>query len=123
MMNLIEFTGQIKKLNSDLAIRGNNDHDLMLGLFGLIAFTAEQRTKKSEPESLRCFRCGPCKIIVDRFLLLVLVAFVIASPIAWWIMNKWLQDFAYHIHISWWIFAIAGAVAFTITMLTVSFQA
>jgi putative ABC transport system permease protein len=57
------------------------------------------------------------------FAKLVLIASVIAFPLAWWAMNKWLQSFAYRIHISWWIFIVAGATAIIIALLTVSFQA
>jgi putative ABC transport system permease protein len=57
------------------------------------------------------------------FLKLVMVAFVIAVPIAWWAMHQWLQVFAYRVTISWWMFALAGAVALLIALVTVSFQA
>jgi putative ABC transport system permease protein len=53
----------------------------------------------------------------------VLAAFVIAAPIAWLIMHQWLQDFAYRIHIEWWVFAIAGVLAVTIALATISVQA
>jgi putative ABC transport system permease protein len=48
---------------------------------------------------------------------------VVASPLAWWVMNNWLQDFAYRIHIGWWMFLLAGLIAIVIAMITVSFQA
>jgi putative ABC transport system permease protein len=54
---------------------------------------------------------------------LVLIAIVIASPVAWWVMNKWLQDFAYRVNISLWVFVFAGLVAVVIAFITVSFQA
>jgi putative ABC transport system permease protein len=54
---------------------------------------------------------------------LVLIAIVIASPIAWWAMNKWLEDFAYRINIVWWIFFAAGSIAVLIAVITVSYQA
>jgi putative ABC transport system permease protein len=57
------------------------------------------------------------------FLELVLIALAIASPIAWYFMNQWLQDFAYRVHISWWVFALAGSGAMLIALITVSFQA
>jgi putative ABC transport system permease protein len=56
------------------------------------------------------------------FIKLVIIAIVIASPIAWWAMTKWLQDFAYKIPISWWIFVLSGVVAIAIALFTVSFQ-
>jgi putative ABC transport system permease protein len=57
------------------------------------------------------------------FLLLVVIAAIISFPVAWWVMHKWLQDFAYRINISWWVFIIAGLVAAAIAFITVSFQA
>jgi putative ABC transport system permease protein len=57
------------------------------------------------------------------FLKLVLIASLISFPVAWWVMNKWLQNFAYRIHISWWIFVTAGITAILIALITVSFQA
>jgi putative ABC transport system permease protein len=57
------------------------------------------------------------------FLLLVFIGFLIASPLAWYGMHKWLQDFAYRIDIGWWVFLIAGAIAFMIAIITVGFQA
>jgi putative ABC transport system permease protein len=62
-------------------------------------------------------------MISKEFLKLVLIASLIAFPVASWAMNKWLQSFAYRIHVSWWIFVIAGLIAFTIALITVSFQA
>jgi putative ABC transport system permease protein len=58
-----------------------------------------------------------------EFLLLVLVAFLVASPLAWWAMHTWLQNFAYHIAVQWWVFLLAGGTALLIALLTVSFQA
>jgi len=57
------------------------------------------------------------------FLRLVLVSAIVAFPVSWWAMNKWLQNFAYRIHISWWIFVVAGFLAVFIAIATVSFQA
>lgn len=95
-----------------------------MGLFGLITFTAEQRTKEI---GIRKVLGASVTIIVSLlskdFIKLVLIAILIASPIAWWTMNKWLQNFAYRIHLSWWIFAGAGALAILIALITVSFQA
>jgi putative ABC transport system permease protein len=95
-----------------------------LGLFGLIAFTAERRTKEiGIRKVLGASVNGIVVLLSEEFLILVLMGFVIASPIAWWIMNKWLQNFAYRIHISWWIFLLAGVVAVLLALITVSFQA
>ncbi|MEP7143884.1 MAG: ABC transporter permease [Ferruginibacter sp.] len=95
-----------------------------LGLFGLARFTAEQRRKEiGIRKVLGATVTGVATLLSKDFLKLVLVAFVIASPVAWYIMNKWLQDFAYRINISFWVFAIAAFLAVNITIITVSFQA
>jgi len=95
-----------------------------IGLFGLSAYTASQRIKEiGIRKVLGASVPDITKMLSKDFLKLVLIAIIIASPIAWWAMNKWLQDFAYRVNISWWIFAIAGTVALFIAMLTVSLQA
>jgi len=66
---------------------------------------------------------GVVGLLSKDFLKLVGIAILIVTPIAWWVMNKWLQAFAYRVEISWWIFALAGCVAVIIAMITVSFQA
>jgi putative ABC transport system permease protein len=58
-----------------------------------------------------------------EFLVLVFIASIIAFPLGWWAMDKWLQDFAYRIHIAWWVFPVAGTAALLIALLTISFQA
>jgi len=62
-------------------------------------------------------------LVSKEFLLLVGIAFIISVPVTWWAMHVWLQDFAYRINISWWVFVVAGIVAILIALLTVSFQA
>jgi len=95
-----------------------------LGLFGLSAYTASQRVKEiGIRKVLGASVPDITKMLSKDFIRLILIAIVIASPIAWWAMNKWLEDFAYRVNISWWIFAAAGALALVIAMLTVSFQA
>jgi putative ABC transport system permease protein len=94
-----------------------------LGLFGLAAFAAERRTKEiGIRKVLGASVAGITGLLATDFLKLVLIAIVLASPLAWWAMNQWLQDFAYRIAIEWWMFAAAGAVAVAIAFLTVSFQ-
>jgi putative ABC transport system permease protein len=94
-----------------------------LGLFALSAFMAEQRSKEiGIRKVLGASVQGITSLLSMDFVKLVLLAIVIASPIAWWGMNKWLQDFAYRIDISWWMFAAAGLVAILIALITVSFQ-
>ena len=95
-----------------------------LGLFGLSTFTAEQRTKEIGIRKVLGASVTQVVTLLSKdFLKLVLIAFVIATPLAWYAMHKWLQDFAYCIDIHWWIFALAGGLAFLIALLTVSFQA
>ncbi|HWB25326.1 MAG TPA: ABC transporter permease [Chitinophagaceae bacterium] len=95
-----------------------------LGLFGLAAFSAEQRRKEiSVRKVLGASVTGLTGLLSKDFLQLVGIAFVIAAPIAWWAMHTWLQGFAYKVTISWWMFAIAGAVSLFIALATVSYQA
>ena len=94
-----------------------------LGLFGLAAFTAEQRTKEiGVRKVLGASVFSIVTLLSKDFLRLVLIAILIASPIAWYAMNRWLQDFAYKIDIEWWVFALAGLLAVGIALLTVSLQ-
>ncbi|NUO01110.1 MAG: ABC transporter permease [Saprospiraceae bacterium] len=94
-----------------------------LGLFGLASFTTEQRTKEiGIRKVLGASVPGITGLLAKDFLKLVAVAIVIASPLAWWLMQKWLSDFAYRIEIRWWMFALAGLAAVAIAFLTVSFQ-
>lgn len=95
-----------------------------LGLFGLAAFTAEQRTKEvGIRKVLGASVGGVVSLLTKDFMKLVLVSIVIACPIAWWVMNNWLDGFAYRIAIPWWMFAGAGTIAIVIALLTVSGQA
>ncbi|MBO0930846.1 ABC transporter permease [Fibrella aquatilis] len=94
-----------------------------LGLFGLATFTAEQRTKEiGVRKVLGASVLSVVALLSKDFLKLVLVAIVIASPLAWYAMTWWLQDFAYRINIEWWVFTLAGLLAVGIALLTVSFQ-
>jgi len=95
-----------------------------LGLFGLAAYTAERRTKEIGIRKVLGASVGNVVTLLSKdFLRLVGIASVIAFPLAYWMMHKWLQDFAYRISVSWWIFIAAGLLALVIAMLTVSFQA
>ena len=94
-----------------------------LGLFALSAFMAEQRSKEiGVRKVLGASVQNITTLLSIDFVKLVLLAILIASPIAWWGMNKWLQEFAYKITISWWMFAAAGLCAILIALITVSFQ-
>ncbi|MCX6217543.1 ABC transporter permease [Spirosoma sp.] len=94
-----------------------------LGLFGLTAFTAEQRTKEiGIRKVLGASVVSIVALLSKDFLKLVLIALIIASPIAWYAMNRWLQSFAYKTSFEWWMPALAGLVAICIALLTTSFQ-
>ena len=95
-----------------------------LGLFGLATFSAEQRTKEIGVRKVLGASVGNVVGLLSKeFLKLVFIAIVIASPITWFVMNKWLQDFAYRTNISWLVFAITALIAIGIALLTISFQA
>lgn len=95
-----------------------------LGLFGLAAFSAEQRTREiGIRKVLGASVANIAALLSKDFLRLVLIAIVIASPLAWYIMNQWLQNFAYKVNVSWWMFAATGLVSVFIAVATVSFQA
>ena len=95
-----------------------------LGLFALSAFMAEQRTKEiGIRKVLGASVSGIATMLSKDFLKLIIIAMVIASPIAWWAMIKWLQDFEYRIPVGWGFFAVAGIAALFIALCTISFQA
>jgi putative ABC transport system permease protein len=94
-----------------------------LGLFALSAFMAEQRTKEiGIRKVLGASVQGITSMLSKDFIKLIFISIVIASPIAWWAMTKWLQDFAYRISISWWMIVIAALTAIIIALITISFQ-
>jgi putative ABC transport system permease protein len=85
---------------------------------------AEQRIKEIGIRKVLGASAGNIAGMLSKdFLKLVLISAAIAFPVAWWAMHKWLEDFAYRISISWWIFAVAGILALIIALATVSFQA
>jgi putative ABC transport system permease protein len=95
-----------------------------LGLFGLAAFTAEQRTKEvGIRKVLGASVLYITSLLTRDFIKLVIVSIIIAMPVGWWVMHKWLQSYAYRIDLSWWLFAAAGIIAILIALMTVSFQA
>lgn len=94
-----------------------------LGLFGLTTFTAEARTKEIGVRKVLGASVGSIVTLLSKdFLKPVLVAIVIASPIAWYAMTNWLRDFAYKVDLDWWVFVLSGTLAIGVAMLTVSFQ-
>ena len=110
--------GQVFTVGSSLAI-----FIACLGLFGLATFTTQQRTKEIGVRKVLGASVASIVTLLSKdFLKLVLVAILIASPLAWYAMNRWLQDFAYRVEVSWWVFALAGLLAISIALLTVSFQ-
>ena len=95
-----------------------------LGLFGLSVFVVERKVKEiGIRKVLGANVSGIVGLLSKDFVKLVLVAILIATPLSWYFMDKWLNDFAYRIHIKWWMFVAAGLVALLIALLTVSFQA
>jgi len=95
-----------------------------LGLFGLATYTAENRIKEiGVRKVLGASVPGIAALLSRDFIKLVLVSFVIAGPLAWWAMYKWLQGYPYRVEIRWWVFALAGVLSMFIAVLTVSFQA
>ncbi|MDO6434922.1 ABC transporter permease [Flavitalea sp. BT771] len=95
-----------------------------LGLFGLASFVAEQRTKEiGIRKVLGAPVFGIWKMLTREFLVLVLVASVVAMPLAWYVMQRWLQQYAYRAGLSWWIFVLSAVGAVLITLLTVGYQA
>jgi len=94
-----------------------------LGLFGLATYMAENRTKEiGIRKVLGASVAGITTLLSIDFIKLVLLSILIASPFAWWAMDKWLKGFTYHVTVEWWVFAAAGLGAITIALLTVSFQ-
>lgn len=113
-----QLTAKLAEISTGLAIFIS-----CLGLFGLTAFAARQRTKEiGIRKVLGASVSGVVGMLSSDFVKLVLIAFLFATPIAWYGMNQWLEGFAYRIEIQWWMFAIGGLAALTIAMLTVSFQ-
>jgi putative ABC transport system permease protein len=95
-----------------------------MGLFGLATYTAEQRIKEiGVRKVLGASVTGITVLLSKDFIKLVIISIIIAAPVAYFLMNKWLQEFAYRITIDWWVFAAAGITALLIALLTVSFQA
>jgi ABC-type antimicrobial peptide transport system permease subunit len=95
-----------------------------MGLWGLIAFVVVRKTKEiGIRKVLGASITNIVGLLSKDFLKLVLIALAVASPFAWYFMHQWLENFAYRIDISWWIFGLAGLFAVVIALLTISFQA
>ncbi|HVM88079.1 MAG TPA: ABC transporter permease [Puia sp.] len=95
-----------------------------LGLYGLASFMAAQKIKEvGIRKVLGASSVHIVYLFSKEFVMLIAIAFLIATPVAWYYMNQWLQDYAYRIHISWWLFVAGGAAAIIIALATISFQA
>jgi putative ABC transport system permease protein len=95
-----------------------------MGLIGLISYITVSRTREiGVRKVLGASVHGIVFMLAKNFIILIMISVFIAVPLSWWLMNKWLEDFAYKIDISWWVFAAAGAMALLIALLTISFQA
>jgi len=94
-----------------------------MGLFGIASIVIRQRVKEiGVRKVLGASVKGIITLVSKEFLMPVIIAFLIAVPLGWWMMNTWLQNYAYRIKVEWWVFVIAGVAAVLITMITVSFQ-
>jgi putative ABC transport system permease protein len=94
-----------------------------LGLLGLATYTAQQRTKEIGIRKVLGAGLGDIVSLLSKdFIKLVLIAILIATPVAWYAMNQWLQGFAYRMDISVWVFVLAGCIALAIAVLTISYQ-
>jgi putative ABC transport system permease protein len=95
-----------------------------LGLFGLAAFSAERRIKEvGIRKVLGASVVHIARLLSTQFVLLISVSLVLAFPLAWWAMNRWLENFVYHVEIQWWVFLASGLVTIGIALLTISFHA
>jgi putative ABC transport system permease protein len=95
-----------------------------IGLFGLTLFTVEKRAKEiSIRKVLGASVANVLKLLSSEVVGLVGIAFIVATPVAWWLMNAWLQGFAFRVAIGWWVFVAAGAAAAGVALITVSLQA
>jgi putative ABC transport system permease protein len=94
-----------------------------IGILGLAIFSSERRTKEIGVRKINGAQISEIIILLNKDIIILLaIAFVIATPVAWYSMNKWLQSFAYRTELSWWIFVVSGLLAFVIALLTVSLQ-
>jgi putative ABC transport system permease protein len=115
----IQLIGRLANLFSVLAIIIS-----CLGLFGLAAFTAEQRTKEIGIRKVLGATISNVVVLISKdFTILVMLAFILAAPLAWWAMDNWLEQYPYRIHIQWWILGGAGVLTLFLALVVVSFQA
>ena len=114
-----ELTGKLANLFAILAIVIS-----CLGLFGLSAFAAEQRTKEvGIRKVLGATMTGIVSLFSKDFTKLVVIAFLLAAPLTWWIMNQWLQQYTYRVEVEWWMLVSTGGLALLLTWVIVGLQA
>ncbi|MBC9929911.1 ABC transporter permease [Chitinophaga qingshengii] len=119
MFSSEQLIGRLSRVFASLAIIIS-----CLGLFGLAAYTAERRTREiGIRKVLGASVTGIARLLSIEFLKLVLLSALIAFPLAWWMMSRWLDQYAYHTAIHWWVFMLAGGTAVLIALLTISYQA
>jgi putative ABC transport system permease protein len=95
-----------------------------IGLLGLIMLSIEQRTKEIGVRKVLGAAISRIVVLISKeFIILIAIAFVVSVPVAWYFINKWLENFAYRINIEWWMFALAGILVIAIALITMSFQA
>jgi putative ABC transport system permease protein len=112
-------TGSLFKVFASIAIFIS-----CLGLFGLMTYSAQLKTREiGIRKVLGATVVSVTGLLAKEFIILVLLAILIASPVGWYFMDRWLQDFAYRVLIGWWVFPTAGAIALLIAVLTIGFQA
>lgn len=118
MFQMETMLGRISSVFATLAILIS-----CLGLFGLAMYTAERRLKEvSIRKVLGAGEAGLAVLLSKDFLMLIVLSCLISIPLAWWVMNNWLQHYAYRINLSWWIFLAAGLGALLIALITISFR-
>ncbi|MBK7873705.1 MAG: hypothetical protein IPJ74_25115 [Saprospiraceae bacterium] len=115
-------TNLIRVFQINLFIFCAYDFDCGSGLYGLIAVIASFRVREIGIRRVLGATVNNIVILLSRIFYLVLVATLLAFPLAWWAIHKWLQDFAYRIDIQWWMFVIAGMSALAIALITVGLQ-
>jgi putative ABC transport system permease protein len=95
----------------------------MLGLYALTAIMIQKRAKEIALRKINgATRMQVVQLLITAYTLQIIIAFVIAAPVGWYIMNSWLKNFAYKTGLSWWVFALTGIIALSIALLTVSWQ-
>lgn len=115
---------EIKNYNLFKAFSAISIFICCIGLWGLITFVVVRKTKEiGIRKVLGASVSNIVGLLSTDFLKLIFIALVVASPVAWYFMHEWLQDFAYRVNISWWVFALAGLIALVIAFATISFQA